>query len=61
MKVYRVDGIRHSGVVIAKTPEEAIVQAIEQDLVGDWEMPQATEVALPKGYRIIYDPELKKV
>lgn len=55
MKVYRVDGIRHSGVVFAETPEKAISQAVEQGLVGDWEVPQATEVVLPKGYKIVYE------
>jgi hypothetical protein len=56
MKVYYVQGIRHSAVIFAETPEEAIAQAVEQSLVGDWEMPEAIEVPPPKGYRIIYDP-----
>ncbi len=55
MKVYHVEGIRHSGVVFAETHEKAISQAVEQDLVGDWEAPQATEIDLPKGYKIVYD------
>ncbi len=55
MKVYHVEGIRHSGVVFAETPEKAISNAIEDDLVGDWEMPQATEVPIPKGYKIVKD------
>jgi hypothetical protein len=57
MKVYHVEGIRHCAVVFAETPEEAVAQAVEQDLVGDWEIPQAIEVPLPKDYRIIYDPQ----
>ena len=55
MKVYHVEGIRHSGVVFAETPDDAVKQAVEQKLIGDWEMPQATEIALPKGYRIVRD------
>jgi hypothetical protein len=56
MKVYSVEGVRHYGVVFAETPEEAVAQAVEKNLVSDWEMPQAIEVPLPGGYRIIYDP-----
>jgi hypothetical protein len=56
IKVYHVHGIRHEAVVLAETPEEAAAQAIERGLVGDWEHPEAVEVPLPKGYRIIYDP-----
>jgi hypothetical protein len=55
MKVFHVQGIRHNAVIFAKTQEEAIAEAVEQDLVGNWEMPEAQEVPLPKGYRIIYD------
>jgi hypothetical protein len=51
MKVYNVQGIRHSAVIFAETPEEAIAQAEEQGLVGDWESPEAIEVSLPRGYR----------
>ncbi len=53
MKVYHVEGIRHSGVVFAETPEKAVSDAIRDGLVGDWEIPQATEIPLPKGYKII--------
>jgi hypothetical protein len=55
MQVYHIHGIRHQAVVFAKTPEQAIAQAIEQGLVGDWEAPLAVLVPLPKGYRIVYD------
>lgn len=55
MKVYHVHGIRHYAVVFAETPEEAVAQAIERGLVGNWEAPEAVEVPLPKGYRITYD------
>jgi hypothetical protein len=58
MKVYHIHGLRHQAVVFAETPEEAVAQAIERGLVGDWEAPEAIEVPLPKGYRIIYDPLL---
>ncbi len=54
MKVYHVEGIRHCAVIFAETPEEAIAQAAEQGLVGDWEMPQAIEVPPPKNYWIIH-------
>ena len=57
MKVYHVQGVRHNAVIFAETPEEAITQAAEQDLVGDWEGPEAIEVPLPRGYRILYDPK----
>ncbi len=55
MKVYHIHGIRHQAVVFAETPEEAIAQAVERELVNPWETPEAVEVPLPKGYRIIYD------
>jgi hypothetical protein len=61
MNVYRVHGIRHEAVIFANTPQEAVVQAIERGLVGDWEDPQAIHVPLPKGYRIVYDPVLASV
>ncbi len=57
MKVYHVQGVRHNAVIFAETPEQAIAQAAEQDLVGDWESPEAIEVPLPRGYRILYDPK----
>ncbi len=43
-------------VIFSETPEEAIAQAAEQDLAGDWEGPETIEVP-PQGYRIIYDPK----
>ena len=55
MKVYHVRGVRHCTVVFAETPEMAIAQAVEQESVGDWEMPQAIEP--PKDYQIIYSPK----
>ncbi len=57
MKVYHVQGVRHNAVIFAENPEEAIAQAAEQNLVGDWEGPEAIEVPLPRGYRILYDPK----
>lgn len=57
MKVYYVQGIRHSAVIFAESLEKAIAQAIEQGLVDEWEMPEATEVPPPKGYKIMYDPQ----
>jgi len=55
MQVYHIHGTRHRAVVFAETPEQAIAQAIEQGLVGDWEAPLAVHVPLPKGYHIVYD------
>lgn len=49
MKVYHVQGVRHYATVFAETPEEAIAQADEQGLVGNWEGPEAIEVPPPKG------------
>ena len=56
LKVYHMHGIRHQAVVFALSPEEAVTQAIERGLVGDWEAPDAAEVPLPHGYRLVYDP-----
>jgi hypothetical protein len=56
MKVYHVEGIRHSTVVFAETADEAVQQAIAQGLIGDWEVPEAVEVPLPRGYRIVFGP-----
>jgi len=58
MKVYHVQGVRHEAVVFATTPDEAVAQAIERSLVGDWEAPEAVEVPLPTGYRLVYDPAM---
>jgi hypothetical protein len=55
MQVYHVRGVRHDAVIFAETPKDAIDQAIEQGLVGEWEDPHAVHVPLPKGYRIVYD------
>lgn len=56
MKVYHVRGVRHQAVAFARSPEEAIAQAIERSLVSNWEAPEAVEVPLPPGYRLVYDP-----
>lgn len=56
MKIYHVHGVRHQAVVFATSPEEAVAQAIKRGLVGDWEAPDALEVPLPPGYRLVYDP-----
>ncbi len=48
MKVYHVQGIRHNAIIFAETQEEAIAQAAEQGLVGDWESPDAIEVPCPE-------------
>ncbi|MDY7079081.1 MAG: hypothetical protein SXV54_19375 [Chloroflexota bacterium] len=58
LKVYQVQGARHQTVIFATSPEEAVAQAVECNLVGDWEMPDAVEVPLPPGYYLAYDPLL---
>jgi hypothetical protein len=58
LKVYHIEGLRHSAVVFASSPEEAVAQAIEHGLVGSWEAPDAIEVPLPPGYYLAYDPLL---
>jgi hypothetical protein len=55
MKVYHIRGRRHSAVVFAETPEEALAKALKQELVPPWDQAQAVEIPLPPGYRIIYD------
>jgi hypothetical protein len=58
LKVYHVQGIRHQAVIFATSPEEAVAQAVESGLVGDWERPDAVEVPPPPGYYLAYDPLL---
>jgi hypothetical protein len=55
MKVYHIRANRRSGVFFAETPEEALAQALEQELIKPWDEPEVIETPLPKGYRIIYD------
>jgi hypothetical protein len=55
MRVYHVRGNRRSAVIFAGTAEEAVAQALDQELVKVWDEPVAVEVPLPKGYRLIYD------
>ena len=63
-KLYYVDGIRHSAVVLAESKDEAVrfaVQASEGKKnqkvlfghVGSWESPSAIELKLPYDYKII--------
>jgi hypothetical protein len=58
LKVYHIQGVRRYAVVFAASPEEAVAQAVERKLVGDWEAPDAAEVPLPPGYYLAYDPLL---
>ncbi|MDG6953898.1 MAG: hypothetical protein JRN33_02795 [Nitrososphaerota archaeon] len=64
MKLYFVDGVRHSAVVIANNQKEAIGLATEAHggkrargvlfgSLGKWEVPTAHELKLPKGYRLV--------
>jgi hypothetical protein len=63
MKLYFVNGVRHSAVVMARTKREAIGLAakVSDDdrvlfgSVGDWEVLEAYELKLPKGWRIVKD------
>ena len=64
MKLYLIDGVRHSAVVIANTEKQAIELAtkaheggtIDEVLfgsVGEWEVPTAYELKLPRGIRLV--------
>jgi hypothetical protein len=46
LRIYHVRGARHYAVVFATSPEEAVAQAVERNLVGDGEVPDAVEVPL---------------
>ncbi len=64
-KLFYVDGVRHSAVVLAASEEEAVRLANaassseERDArvlfgyVGDWESPGATELKLPAGFELV--------
>jgi len=64
-RLYFVDGVRHSAVVLAESKSEAVRLAIaaskpaEANIrvlcghVDEWEGPSARELKLPKGYRLI--------
>ena len=63
-RLFYIDGIRHSAVVVAVNEEEAVKLAIsasslqEGDArvlfggVDEWESPKATELKLPRGYEL---------
>jgi len=53
VKLYRVYGIRHEAVVLARSSEEAIQKALEGGQVRDWEDPQAVEVPLPENHALV--------
>jgi hypothetical protein len=64
-RLFYVDGVRHSAVVIAVSEEEAVRLAIEAARlgkgdakvlfgeVGEWESPRAIELKLPKGLELV--------
>jgi len=64
-RLFYVDGVRHSAVVVATSEEEATKLAIAASSlgkgddrvliggVGEWESPKATELRLPRGYALI--------
>jgi len=58
LKVYHVKGVRHCAVIFAASSDEASAQAVERGLVSNWETPDVTEVPLPRGYYLAYDPLL---
>jgi hypothetical protein len=68
VKLFYIDGIRHKAVVLAKDEEEAIKLAAEASRteespnvmcgsVGAWEAPEAYELKLPKGYRLVAESD----
>lgn len=72
LKLFYVDGIRHSAVVLARDEKEAVQLASEASreekadprvlygYVGDWEVPGAHELILPKGYRLVTEKGLDR-
>jgi len=64
-RLFFVDGVRHSAVVVATTKEEALKLAVEASSsgkrdakvlfgdVGEWESPRAIELKLPKGLELV--------
>ena len=64
MKLYFIDGTRHSAGVMANNQKEAIELATKAHggkrahgvligSVGDWEVPTAHELKLPKAIRLV--------
>ncbi|MBI2583604.1 MAG: hypothetical protein HYW25_02965 [Candidatus Aenigmarchaeota archaeon] len=65
MKLFYVSGIRHNAIVLAKDGDEAVSLAIRASesedkdpnvlfgSVGSWESPDAHELKLPDGYRLV--------
>ncbi len=37
MKIYQIHHTRNRAVIFAATPDEAVTQALERGLIGDWE------------------------
>jgi hypothetical protein len=64
-RLFYIDGIRHSAVVIAATEQEAVNLATDAGgsgkdnpmvlfgRVGEWESPKAIELKLPKGVGLV--------
>jgi hypothetical protein len=63
-KIFFVEGIRHSAVVLAASEEEAVRLATTNSSetanpavlfggVDGWEFPKATELRLPSGYALV--------
>ena len=64
-RLFYVDGIRHSAVVVAMSEEEAVKLAVAASSLGEgdarvlfggvdeWESAKAIELKLPRGYELI--------
>jgi hypothetical protein len=72
MKLFFIEEIRHSAVVMANNQKEAIelatkahgeksgVTGVLFGSVGDWEVLTACELKLPEGYRIVEEKKERK-
>ncbi|MDA4116547.1 MAG: hypothetical protein OK442_08340 [Thaumarchaeota archaeon] len=64
-RLFYIDGVRHSALVVASSGEEAVKLAVEASSsgkgdakvlfgqVGEWESPRAIELKLPKGLELV--------
>ena len=65
LKLFYVEGVRHSAVVLARNKRQAVRLAVDASrnekpnpyvlygYIGSWEVPHAYELRLPEGYRFI--------
>jgi hypothetical protein len=60
-RLFYVEGVRHSAVVVASSEEEAVEASgsgkgdakVLFGEVGEWESPRAIELKLPKGLELV--------